>query len=71
MKPSPIAPSRATKPARVPSSDRAPESISHPDEGPALRVAGATADPACAAASLEPTGSAPSSLSTDHGGRHA
>jgi hypothetical protein len=73
MKSSRTAPSRATTPARVPSSDRAPHrdggsrprapSTSHPDEGPAPRVAGAPSEPSCAAASLEPTGSAPSSLS--------
>jgi hypothetical protein len=60
MKRSRIAPSGATKRARVPSPDRAPSS-SHPDEGPAPRVDGAPSDPSCAAASLEPQGSAPSS----------
>jgi hypothetical protein len=62
MKPSPIAPPRATRPSRVPSSDRAPEpSSSRPEEGPAPRVAGASSDPTRAAASLEPPGSTPSS----------
>jgi hypothetical protein len=70
MKQSPNAPPRANKPVRVPSPDRTPSS-SHPAEGPALRVAGASPAPSCAAASLEPAGSAPSSLFTEHGGRHA
>ena len=61
MKPSRIAPSRATQRTRVPSSDRAP-SPSHPDEGPSPRVAGAPSEPSCAGASLEPAGSTPSSF---------
>jgi hypothetical protein len=64
-----IAPPGATKPVRVPSPDRAP-STSHPEEGPAPRVAGAFAAPTCAAASLVPAGSSPSSFS-DQGGRDA
>jgi hypothetical protein len=66
MRPSPIAPPGATKPARVPFLDRAP-STTHLEEGPAPRVAGVS----YAAASLEPTGSTPSSFFSDQGGCHA
>ncbi len=61
MKRSRIAPPGATTRARVPFPDRA-SSTSHPEEGPAPRVAGALSDPTCAAASPEPPGSPPSSF---------
>jgi hypothetical protein len=57
---SPDAPTGATEPAHVPSTDRATETSSQPDEGPAPQVAGAPTEPARAAAPLEPPGSPPS-----------
>ena len=72
MKRSSIPPSGATKPARVPFLDRAPR-ISFLEEGPALRVPGASNGPARAGASLEPQGSTPSLFSSTlgAGGGHA
>jgi hypothetical protein len=72
MKRSSIAPVGATQPARVPLTDRATRTP-HLEEGPALRVPGASRGPARAGASLEPQGSAPSpfSFTLDAGGDHA
>src|SRR5262249_12335421 len=58
--PDPVAPTGATKPARVPTTDRAFLADSHLEEGPALRVAGAYRGPARAAALPRPAVPPPS-----------
>ena len=56
-----IAPSGATRTARVPTMEARAPHTTHQEEGPASRVAGASECPARAGASLEPSGSPPSS----------